>query len=277
MLRWGPQPYMRVLDPIGQTESPESGFGKWGSLMRWYVSRNGETVGPVEEADVANWVRAGMHDAMLRDEAGGPWTPVSQSPFGALLPRVRPTPSWMWAGIGIAVIGAGFLLVVDPPKFGSTLQPAAAQPAAAAPNPTPTNQAVTVSPGLGVTRGAIEDKYEQLGYQFEPSTAVHALKRTQGKSEDELGYVELIGPDEDLVSATMMTAVAKEGVTHFVAFLVIFLPDWKDGPKWVGNAVSSKQGHTVKQVGKRWVEVNNASAMHFATLTVSAREPKDAP
>jgi len=61
---------------------------KPGSLprMRWYVSRNGESSGPVEEAQVAEWVRGGMVDAMLRDEAGGNWMRVGQSPFAQLLP-----------------------------------------------------------------------------------------------------------------------------------------------------------------------------------------------
>jgi len=54
--------------------------------MRWYLSRGGETVGPVDEAQIAEWVRMGVRDGMVRDEAGGPWTPLAQSPFVAALP-----------------------------------------------------------------------------------------------------------------------------------------------------------------------------------------------
>jgi len=54
--------------------------------MRWYVSRNGETVGPVEEHEVAEWVRGGMRDASVRDEHGGAWMPVAASPFASILP-----------------------------------------------------------------------------------------------------------------------------------------------------------------------------------------------
>jgi len=39
--------------------------------MQWYVSRRGETVGPVDDKQVAEWVRGGMTDAMVRDEHGG--------------------------------------------------------------------------------------------------------------------------------------------------------------------------------------------------------------
>jgi hypothetical protein len=49
--------------------------------MRWYVSKNGETTGPVEEAQIVEWVKAGLRDAMVRDEAGGQWTALTQSPF----------------------------------------------------------------------------------------------------------------------------------------------------------------------------------------------------
>lgn len=55
--------------------------------MRWYVSRNGETVGPVDEAQVVAWVQAGMTDAVVQHEAGGPWLPVAQSPFAGWIPR----------------------------------------------------------------------------------------------------------------------------------------------------------------------------------------------
>ena len=57
--------------------------------MRWFVSRNGETQGPFEDSVVAGWVRQGMADASVRDEAGGNWMPVAQSPFGQLLPGSR--------------------------------------------------------------------------------------------------------------------------------------------------------------------------------------------
>lgn len=55
--------------------------------MRWYVSSNGETVGPVEDQQVAAWVVRGMTDAMVRDELSGQWMQLRQSPFGAILPK----------------------------------------------------------------------------------------------------------------------------------------------------------------------------------------------
>jgi hypothetical protein len=53
--------------------------------MRWYVSRNGETTGPHEEAVVRDWAAAGQigPEAFLRDEAASAWVPLAQTPFGS--------------------------------------------------------------------------------------------------------------------------------------------------------------------------------------------------
>jgi len=55
--------------------------------MRWYVSRNGETTGPVEGSAIAQWGSEGLivPGMFVRDEAGGNWTPVEQSPFASLI------------------------------------------------------------------------------------------------------------------------------------------------------------------------------------------------
>jgi hypothetical protein len=76
-------------NPCAHDERRDSAIERGRSTMRWYVSRNGETVGPVEEPQVVAWVQAGMWDAMIRDEAGGQWVPISHSPFA---PQWRPAP-----------------------------------------------------------------------------------------------------------------------------------------------------------------------------------------
>ena len=52
--------------------------------MRWYVNRNGESVGPVEDAQIVEWIRGGMVEAQLRNEAGAAWFPLHETPFGKL-------------------------------------------------------------------------------------------------------------------------------------------------------------------------------------------------
>lgn len=60
--------------------------------MRWYVSRYGEAVGPVEGAEVIEWLGArGAQDGVfLRDEAASEWVPIEKSPFAYLLPGHSP-------------------------------------------------------------------------------------------------------------------------------------------------------------------------------------------
>lgn len=54
--------------------------------MKWYISQNGETIGPIEEATVREWVssREISADAFLRDEAATGWAQLAQTPFAAL-------------------------------------------------------------------------------------------------------------------------------------------------------------------------------------------------
>ena len=63
---------------------------------------------------MAQWVREGMADAMLRAESDSAWIPISKSPFATLLPKQK-APMWMVAGIAFVVLGGGFLMLVDPP------------------------------------------------------------------------------------------------------------------------------------------------------------------
>ncbi len=49
--------------------------------MAWYVSRNGETMGPVDGELVRAWAKNGYHDMYVRDDSGGNWMPIAQSPF----------------------------------------------------------------------------------------------------------------------------------------------------------------------------------------------------
>jgi hypothetical protein len=74
--------------------------------MRWYVSRNGQTVGPVDEHQVSEWIRAGMVDGMVRDEHGGPWMSLKESPFKGLLPRhLQGAGGRVVTGLGVGAAG----------------------------------------------------------------------------------------------------------------------------------------------------------------------------
>jgi len=63
-------------------------------------------LGPVEDQQVASWVRGGMTDAMVRDETGSQWMTIKQSPFRPLLPRdQRSLGGRLVVAFGMAVAG----------------------------------------------------------------------------------------------------------------------------------------------------------------------------
>lgn len=105
--------------------------------MRWYVSRDGETVGPVEESEVVEWVREGMTDAMLRDEASPHWIEVAQSPFAKFIPPPpEPKPHWTqnlnwWQSlliVGGVVFGVGAFQTLIRDKGRTENTPVPAEP-----------------------------------------------------------------------------------------------------------------------------------------------------
>lgn len=53
--------------------------------MKWYVTINGETIGPIQGETIIESAREGKlrAGAFVRDEAGGTWMPIEQSPFAA--------------------------------------------------------------------------------------------------------------------------------------------------------------------------------------------------
>jgi hypothetical protein len=75
--------------------------------MRWFVTRAGKTVGPVEDAQLAEWARQGRIEpgTFICDERGGAWTPFEQSPFAQLhraqAMKVRPLGAIAVVSVGV--------------------------------------------------------------------------------------------------------------------------------------------------------------------------------
>ncbi len=110
--------------------------------MRWYVSRNGESSGPHEEAEVASWARDGqLAGAMLRDEASPAWVPVEQTPFCGMTPpplaQTPPnvaSPNVSCGVVGLSIVGVLFLAYFwatrdHAPSTPATLESPATAPA----------------------------------------------------------------------------------------------------------------------------------------------------
>jgi hypothetical protein len=77
--------------------------------MRWYVSRHGDTAGPVEEQQVVSWIKSGMTDALVREETSEAWTPLHGSPFATLL---WPAPDERIGRVLIAIPAFGALILI---------------------------------------------------------------------------------------------------------------------------------------------------------------------
>ena len=75
--------------------------------MRWYVMRNGETQGPVDGVTVVGWIKGGMREASVRDETGGAWMPLAQSPFSQYVAKPKQSVATL---IVLLVILGGVLL-----------------------------------------------------------------------------------------------------------------------------------------------------------------------
>ena len=56
--------------------------------MRWYVHRNGQTAGPVDEDVVAQWVRDGMVTAKVKAEDSSEWHWVRESYSAEFAPPI---------------------------------------------------------------------------------------------------------------------------------------------------------------------------------------------
>lgn len=119
---------------------------------------------------------------------------------------------------------------------------------AALPEPTlePTSVSASVQ-GIGVPRAAVQEIYERssIGFTFENSSPVDGQPRVTGKSANNLAILELIGPPENLVKATMIVGVPndnQQAVTENTIYLLGLLkqtsPGWTDSATWVSENVA---------------------------------------
>lgn len=115
---------------------------------------------------------------------------------------------------------------------------------------------------LGVSRTSLTDVFERapfnLGFVFVPLADGRA--RFVGRSTDGQTTLELIGPPEGLTSANLMAALPEQSLlvrlrnVNAVSILMDrLLPDWAEGPDWVGvniDAAFSGRGASTQINGK---------------------------
>jgi hypothetical protein len=158
--------------------------------MRWYVNRTGQTVGPLDEANIMHWAETGQitRGMSFQAETGGPWLPVEHSPFARFVaasqmaaPAKRNgTPVWVWALIGVwglIILGVVFSKGGDTSK--SRLQSSPEQQARTTPSePVRARECILRVPGRDGTVLVFptEEGYDEFGTAAARSESDEVLK-----------------------------------------------------------------------------------------------------
>lgn len=104
---------------------------------------------------------------------------------------------------------------------------------------------------IGVTRNFIQSAYEEIGFTFKEGEMVFEQKQAVGLSRDSSAMVQLVGPENDLVTARVMVHVPpgtkkyalNRKRSYLEKMIKLIKPNWKEGPEWLGdNAVNLAKG-----------------------------------
>lgn len=80
--------------------------------MSWYVSRNGETVGPVHASQVLAWAKEGQWDLHVRDGDHGHFVPIMRSQFSSAVDTSARKHKDYVSGTALAIFVPAFGLVM---------------------------------------------------------------------------------------------------------------------------------------------------------------------
>jgi hypothetical protein len=82
--------------------------------VEWFVSEEGETVGPWTEADVVKAIDRGLFTiaAVVRDNAGGQWTPIGSSPFAYRFAAATNRSWWVRWAVVFGSLALAFIALV---------------------------------------------------------------------------------------------------------------------------------------------------------------------
>lgn len=159
-----------------------------------------------------------------------------------------------------------------------TLAPTPTSEPTATPTPAPTPQA-----GIGVTREKVENRFRLVGLEFDESWLSDGRYRTMGSSPgDTFLIVELIGPSENLTSATISFDIPSErdaaffNVAAFLAFLEETFPEWPEADDWASPAIgeTNGDGERSKTQGNKVLTVTDyRDSLGFVLVTVKPKQP----
>jgi hypothetical protein len=100
--------------------------------------------------------------------------------------------------------------------------------------------------GLGLTRADAARMYQLLEFKFEAKTNEQGQEIYTGTISDNLAIVRLIGPKEDIRSASVAITVPKpptqnqssRTMAYLATLLTIAAQDWSEGTAWLNNCLN---------------------------------------
>ncbi|MGI6377075.1 MAG: hypothetical protein ACOX3S_13910 [Anaerolineae bacterium] len=139
--------------------------------------------------------------------------------------------------------------------------------------------------GTGLSRQALQWSYEglppEVRLSFSRSTERMGQPAVVGTSQDSLGTLTLVGPEEELVLINLSLAVpTSEAETQAVALaqrlMAVALPNWGDGPAWAEMAVRTAlagQVHEQRRQGLRVLARPAHNSEQLVEISVAAIQP----
>jgi hypothetical protein len=168
-----------------------------------------------------------------------------------------------------------------PPTSTPITATATPVPLTATPKAAPTVAPVPASDkGLGLTKSVVQKVFEAKPYsfKFENVPPANGQSRVMGYSKDKQSQLELIGPFENLSSATLIfgisatdkVAAAQQGI-YISIFLNTVAPDWVEGPQWIqDNLLKAISDTSVKtSYGKYDINMLGIGASDGALFTLA--------
>lgn len=163
---------------------------------------------------------------------------------------------WLAIGLGLPVlliVGAiAFMRDSTPELQNASPTPVASPAPAAPPSPEGALPVVEVSPGIGVSRSAIQSVFEApgIGFVFEESSRVQGQPRVMGTAPNQIAIIELIGSPNELTTAAIIIGVptdndeaVAQNAAYTLRFLEIAVPGWANGSDWlIQNLDALNQG-----------------------------------
>lgn len=138
------------------------------------------------------------------------------------------------------------------------------------------------SEGLNVSRQQIVNLYSQkeIGFKFEESSPVDGQPRVMGTSPDDLAILELIGPPENLQSASIVIFIPADrqdiilkNSVYMLGLVKNVMPEWDGGSDWVVNSLEKLfEEETISTTqGNKYVELTASKELGMIILTIKAK------